>query len=257
MSVPTKSIIDARRDQIFPVLETADIERMRRFARLRSFRAGEVLARAGQVADGLTIILAGKVEISRHDKLADHEPMAIHGPGQFMGELAQLAGRPALIDARALEPGEALIIPPEQLRAMLIAEVELGERIMRALILRRVNLLERGVGGPIIVGRADNGDVLRLAGSLPDLTPLRKKGTRRAVRLLQLNPRFYRHSEIRLVRTRDFGVLSDVVFMWVFGADNLLPLCYQRAPIRFDVAHLSGSRAAPKSLLQDSGLGRS
>jgi thioredoxin reductase (NADPH) len=166
MSVPTKSIIESRRDQIFPVLETADIERMRRFGRLRSFRAGEALARAGQVADGLTVILAGKVEISRPDKLADHEPMAIHGPGQFMGELAQLAGRPALIDARASEPGEALIIPPEQLRALLIAEVELGERIMRALILRRVNLLERGVGGPIIVGRADNGDVLRLAGFL-------------------------------------------------------------------------------------------
>jgi len=166
MSVPTKSIIESRRDQIFPVLETAEIERMRRFGRLRSFRAGEALARAGQVADGLTIILAGKVEISRPDKLADHEPMAIHGPGQFMGELAQLAGRPALIDARASESGEALIIPPEQLRALLIAEVELGERIMRALILRRVNLLERGVGGPIIVGRADNGDVLRLAGFL-------------------------------------------------------------------------------------------
>src|SRR6516162_934309 len=166
MSEPTKSIIDSRRDQIFPVLETADIERMRRFGRLRSFRAGEVLARVGQVADGLTIILAGKVEVSRHDKLTDREPMAIHGPGQFIVELAQLAGRPALIDARALEPGEALIIPPEQLRALLIAEVELGERIMRALILRRVSLLERGVGGPIIVGRADNGDVLRLAGFL-------------------------------------------------------------------------------------------
>ena len=166
MSVPTKSIIESRRDQIFPVLETADIERMRRFARLRSFRADEVLARAGQVGDGVTIILAGRVEVSRHDKLANHEPIAIHGPGQFMGELAQLAGRPALIDARALEPGEALIIPPEQLRALLIAEVELGERIMRALILRRVNLLERGVGGPIIVGRADSGDVLRLAGFL-------------------------------------------------------------------------------------------
>jgi thioredoxin reductase (NADPH) len=166
MSVPTKSTIESRRDQIFPVLEPADIERARRFGTLRSFRAGEVLARAGQVADGLTIILAGKVEVSRHDKLADHEPIAIHGAGQFVGELAQLTGRPALIDARVLEPGEALIIPPEQLRALLISEVELGERMMRALILRRVNLLERGVGGPIIVGRADNGDVLRLAGFL-------------------------------------------------------------------------------------------
>jgi thioredoxin reductase (NADPH) len=84
------------------------------------------------------------------------------GPGQFLGELAQLAGRPALADATAAEPVRALIIAPERLRALLISEADLGERIMRALILRRVGLLETGSGGPVIVGRADNGDVLRL-----------------------------------------------------------------------------------------------
>jgi thioredoxin reductase (NADPH) len=83
-----------------------------------------------------------------------------------MGELAQLAGRPALVDAHAKEPVEALVIPPDQLRALLIAEAELGERIMRALILRRMGLLETGAGGPVIVGRAENGDVLRLEGFL-------------------------------------------------------------------------------------------
>src|SRR5207244_13067812 len=86
--------------------------------------------------------------------------------GQFMGELAQLAGRPALVDGIAAEPVEALIIPPDKLRALLIAEAELGERIMRALILRRVGLLQTGAGGPVIVGRAENGDVLRLQGFL-------------------------------------------------------------------------------------------
>src|SRR5258708_32880712 len=99
MSVPTKSIIESRRDQIFPVLETADIERMRRFGRFRSFRAGEVLARAGQVGGGLTIILAGRVEVSRHDKLANSGPTAYHGPGDVLGELALLTGRPAHDDA--------------------------------------------------------------------------------------------------------------------------------------------------------------
>ncbi len=83
-----------------------------------------------------------------------------------MGELAQLAGRPALVDAYAQGPVEALIIRPERLRALLVAEAELGERIMRALILRRVGLLETGAGGPVIVGRAENGDVLRLEGFL-------------------------------------------------------------------------------------------
>ena len=70
------------------------------------------------------------------------------------------------MDAYAQEPVEALIIPPDRLRALLIAEAELGERIMRALILRRVGLLETGAGGPVIVGRAENGDVLRLEGFL-------------------------------------------------------------------------------------------
>jgi thioredoxin reductase (NADPH) len=57
---------------------------------------------------------------------------------------------------------EALDIPPDRLRALLVAEAELGERIMRALILRRVGMLEEGTGGPVIVGRPDDGDVLRL-----------------------------------------------------------------------------------------------
>jgi thioredoxin reductase (NADPH) len=83
-----------------------------------------------------------------------------------MGELAQLAGRPSLVDGRAVEAVEALIIPPERLRALLVAEADLGERIMRALILRRVGLLESGAGGPIIIGDPEDAEVLRLEGFL-------------------------------------------------------------------------------------------
>lgn len=151
---------------MFPVLETVDIERMRRFGRGRSYRAGEVLLNVGKVAPGLTIILSGKVDVTRR-RGSEHGLLIVtHEPGSFMGELAQLGGRPSLVDAHAQGDVEALIIPSDQLRALLIAEAELGERIMRALILRRVGLLETGSGGPIIVGRAENGDVLRLQGFL-------------------------------------------------------------------------------------------
>ena len=92
--------------------------------------------------------------------------IVVHGPGSFMGELAQLAGRPALVDANALEDVQALILSPERLRALFVGEAEIGERIMRALILRRVGLLETGAGGPVIIGRPDHGDVLRLEGFL-------------------------------------------------------------------------------------------
>jgi thioredoxin reductase (NADPH) len=162
MSLPNPSIMDTRRHQMFPVLEPMEIERVRRFGKVRSYGAGEALAKVGEKGHGLTVILAGTVDITQHDESGRRDLIVTHGSGAFMGELAQLAGRPALVDAYAQTAVDALIIPPEQLRALLIAEAELGERIMRALILRRVGLLERGAGGPVIVGRAENGDVLRL-----------------------------------------------------------------------------------------------
>jgi thioredoxin reductase (NADPH) len=112
MSATTKSIIDTRRHQMFPVLEPAEIERVRRFGKVRSYDAGEALARVGQVGLGLTVILAGSVDITQHDESGRRQPIVTHGAGAFMGELAQLAGRPALVDAHAQGPVEALSIPP-------------------------------------------------------------------------------------------------------------------------------------------------
>ena len=120
-SVPTQSIIDTRRHQMFPDLEPAEIERLRRFGEVRSYGMGEALAKVGEVGHGLTIILAGKVDITQHDESGRRKPIVTHGPGGFMGELAQLAGRPALVDAYAQGPVEALIIQPERLRALLVA----------------------------------------------------------------------------------------------------------------------------------------
>jgi thioredoxin reductase (NADPH) len=165
MALLASSILERRRDQMFPELDPFEIERMRRFGEARNFAQGEAIFTAGQIGPGLVVILSGKVDIVRHE-FSRESLVVTHGPGQFLGELAQLAGRPALADAVAKNPVEALIIAPERLRALLIAEAELGERIMRALILRRVGLLETGAGGPIIVGRADSADVLRLEGFL-------------------------------------------------------------------------------------------
>jgi thioredoxin reductase (NADPH) len=161
-SPATPSILEARHDQIFPILEATDIERVRRFGTLRSFVKGETLQKSGEVGYGLIIILRGSIEAVRQNVSGPQASITTIGPGAFVGELAQLAGRPALVDAYAREPVEALIIPPDRLRALLVAEAELGERIMRALILRRVGLLESGAGGPVIIGSADSGDLLRL-----------------------------------------------------------------------------------------------
>ncbi|HYC94933.1 MAG TPA: cyclic nucleotide-binding domain-containing protein, partial [Sphingomicrobium sp.] len=160
-----RTLIDSRRDQIFPRLSPADMERLRRFGEPRSFKAGDMLFRAGEAGHGLTLLLSGEVEILQHDETGRRIPIVTHERGSFMGELAQLSGRPALVNGQALTDGEAIEIPPDRLRAVLIAEAELGERIMRALILRRVGLIERGAG-PIVVGSEADGDVLRLVNFL-------------------------------------------------------------------------------------------
>jgi thioredoxin reductase (NADPH) len=156
------SIIEQRGEQMLPVLDALEIERVRRFGECRSFAKGAALLTIGQVGPGLMVILSGRVDVTHVDKTGQRISIVGHGPGEFVGELAQLAGRPALTDVTAEEPAQALVIAPDRLRALLIAEAELGERIMRALIIRRVGLLETGSGGPIVVGRSDNGNVLRL-----------------------------------------------------------------------------------------------
>ena len=96
-----QSILDQRRDQIFPKLDPLDIERVRRFGDVRSFAAGERLMTAGQISPGLVVILAGRVvAVTAQDPLGIGRQIVTHAQGNFMGELAELAGRPALVDAR-------------------------------------------------------------------------------------------------------------------------------------------------------------
>lgn len=162
MATPEQSTTATRARQMFFAMEPHEIDRARRFGSCRTYAPGEALANVGEVAQGLTVIIDGHVDVLQRSGSAEQRLIVTHGPGSFMGELAQLSGRPALIDAIAKDTVHALVIPPDSLRALLIGEAELGERIMRALILRRMALIESGGGGPVIVGRAGNGDVLRL-----------------------------------------------------------------------------------------------
>jgi len=166
MTASTRPLIETRYAQMFPTLEAAEIERLRRFGETRTYDTGQRLVKTGEPSPGMLVILSGEVAVTQHNVLGRDEAIVTHGAGGFMGELAQLSARPSLVDAHATKPVETLVIPSHRLRDVLVAEAELGERIMRALILRRVGLLESGVTGPVIIGHADDGKLLRLAGFL-------------------------------------------------------------------------------------------
>ena len=158
------STFATRGAQMFLRFTDDELARLARFGEPRRYKAGDMLARVGGVGPGVMLILSGQVDVTQPTGGEDSH-IVTHERGNFMGELAQLSGRPYLVNEKALTDVEAVAIPPERLRALLIAEADLGERLMRALILRRVGLIEAGVG-PIVIGEEHNADVLRLTNFL-------------------------------------------------------------------------------------------
>ncbi|TIU32790.1 MAG: cyclic nucleotide-binding domain-containing protein, partial [Mesorhizobium sp.] len=101
MAPSVSPTIAARREQMFPILTDADIERMRRFGEARAYDAAEHIVTAGTVSPGLILILSGKVEITQAGELGRGEAIITYGSGNFIGELAQLSNRPSLVNAEA------------------------------------------------------------------------------------------------------------------------------------------------------------
>ncbi len=172
----------SRFQQMFPVLSPAEIDRVRRFGDVRRFRPGEILFRAGKPGPGMLVILSGRLAIVPRDGLgralpvtefahligATIEDMSEVVAGEVLAEIGELSGKPSVsvIDAQAIGEVEAIVVPSEGIRALLVAEAELGERILRALILRRVALIEMGFGGPVLIGSLKSPEVTRLSGFL-------------------------------------------------------------------------------------------
>ena len=160
------STIDPRDEHMFPKLTPQEIDRLRRFGDVRRYAPGEALFVTGDVAPGMYVLIKGSVRVTRRDPLGHAAPIVEQGPGEFVAEVGQLSGQPAFVDVHAIGDVEALLIPPQNLRALMIEEPELGERIMHALILRRVVLIEAGAGGPVLIGPESSPDVIRLQGFL-------------------------------------------------------------------------------------------
>src|ERR1700688_3689921 len=158
--------IDNRNEQMFPKLTPNEIDRLHRFGEVRHYAPGEALFVTGSVAPGMYVLIKGSVRLTRRDPFGHSAPIVEQGPGDFVAEVGQLSGQPAFVDVHAIDDVEALLISPENLRALMIEEPELGERIMHALILRRVALIEAGAGGPVLIGPENSPDVIRLQGFL-------------------------------------------------------------------------------------------
>ena len=159
------STIDTREHQMFPVLGAGQAETARRFAsgpEVR-FSPGETLYAIGDHGAPAWLVLGGSIEVVRRDGLSRDAAVTTHRAGQFSGEVNQLAGRPSIAAGRARPDGcTAIPFDPPHLRALMVGSADVGEVVMRALILRRVSLIEEGGAGTILVGVPGSPDVVRL-----------------------------------------------------------------------------------------------
>jgi len=148
-------------ERMFPTLTPAQIERIAVHGRVRPIRAGEVLIEAGEQVVPFFVVTRGQVEIVRPSGTTA-TLVAVHGPGQFTGEINMLSGRPALLRARASEAGEVIELDHEHFLALVQTDSQLSELIMRAFILRRVELIAHGLGDVVLVGSNHCSGTLRV-----------------------------------------------------------------------------------------------
>lgn len=148
---PSSTTTRPAAERLFPTLGAAQIARASRHGRRRSLSPGELLYDSGDPDAPFLLVVSDRIEVVQ-DGNGREERVADLGPGQFTGEASLLSGRRTLVRARAAAPGEAVELDRAAVLGLLQTDAEIGEVLMRAFILRRVELITRGIGDAIVIG---------------------------------------------------------------------------------------------------------
>ena len=150
-----------RAEHIYPTLTPAQLGRIAAHGRRGRVEAGEVLVQAGEQTARLFVVVAGRIDVVRPSAAGD-EVVVAFGPGMFTGEVTMLSGRPGLAQIRAGVAGEVIEVGRDELLALIQSDGELSEILMRAFILRRVELIARGISDVVVLGSAHCQGTLRI-----------------------------------------------------------------------------------------------
>jgi thioredoxin reductase (NADPH) len=145
-----------RAAQMFPFLTAEQVRRISSIGHRQDVRAGDVLFDAGEQNTSFYVVLEGSIRIVR--PIGDQEePVTVHQPGQFTGEINMLSARRSLTRARVASDGVVIAVHRDDLRALVQRDPELSEILMRAFILRRVALVAQGTNELILLGSRHSG----------------------------------------------------------------------------------------------------
>jgi thioredoxin reductase (NADPH) len=151
-----------RKEQMFPRLSPAMVQRIAAYGQEEQVPAGTLLFQRGQRGTDFFLVLEGLVEVFETDKSGHVNIITIHAARQFSGEMNLFNQRSVLASGRTACDSRVLRVHAEDFKRMVASEADISEIIMRAFILRRVGLIRQGFGGVVLVGPGHSADTLRL-----------------------------------------------------------------------------------------------
>ena len=158
---PARNPFGLRQDRLFPKLTPAQLTRIAAHGRRRPTSRGEVLIDVGDRIVPFFVVMTGEIHVLQVSGVAE-TLIVSHESGSFSGEANLISGRPSMARLRVSEPGEVIELTRDQLLALVQTDAELSELLMRAFILRRLELIARDVGGVVVVGSTYNAPTLRI-----------------------------------------------------------------------------------------------
>ncbi len=158
---PLPFSLASREDQVFPTLSAIQVARMSPHGHSRTTTRGELLSRPGVRTNAFFVVVSGRIEVFRQTDAGD-QLIVRFGPGQFNGEVGILSGLPGFTGVRVIDDGEVLEVDRERLLGIIQTDGELSELLMRAFILRRVEMVRQGVGDVVVLGSRHSAGTLRV-----------------------------------------------------------------------------------------------
>jgi thioredoxin reductase (NADPH) len=150
-----------RSAQMFPRLTPAQIERISSIGHRRDVHAGDVLFDVGDQNTSFFVVASGAIDVVR--MIGDREePVTVHHPGEFSGEINMLSARRSLVRGRVASDGEVIVVDREVLRTLVQRDSELSELLMRAFILRRVALMAQDNNDLVLLGSRHSGSTTQI-----------------------------------------------------------------------------------------------
>jgi thioredoxin reductase (NADPH) len=158
---PFPGFLDPDHPELFPRLTAAQIKQLADRAETESFSPGEILFMQGQRDTPFFVVLSGAIDVIDHQPDGDRY-FAQCQPGTFAADISMFTGEPTLARGVIAEDSEILVMPPDELRKLVASDAELGDLLLRTMVLRREWLKGQGLGNEMLIGKRTSGDAFAI-----------------------------------------------------------------------------------------------